>query len=144
MPVPILGIVIRAVAGVLVTVYTIKSGNIPVFHERYNILVYLSGVSSATTDVWNTTALCWFLGMKRSVLNQSSVVNRVIIWAIGRLSAYRDESAADIHHAETGLITSITAVLMVVFVGVKVSSPFSSHILNSGLPCQAPHYGWQP
>jgi hypothetical protein len=80
--VPTAGAIVRMVAAILITAYTMKAGNLPVFREGHSYLVYIATISSAVADLWNTSALCWFL-KSRSTKHSQNVINRIIIWAIG-------------------------------------------------------------
>jgi hypothetical protein len=82
--IPATGAIVRTVAAILVTVYTIKLGYLPAFREDHGYLVYISTISSASADLWNTVALCWFL-RSRSTVHSRNVINRIMIWVIGVL-----------------------------------------------------------
>lgn len=93
--------IVRAGVSISLTVLTVQMGILDKFKEHYKWLVIFTVILSAVTDFWNTGILCYFLRAHNSntgFLRTSQIINKLTMWAI-----------------ETGLFTSIVAILLVAF-----------------------------
>jgi hypothetical protein len=135
----------KTIAAVMVTVFSWRVNTVPMFQAQYSYTVYMLAICSVVTDVWNTTVLCWFLFMHRT-RHSRGLVNRIIIWAIGEGisvgSCYVVRADALCSASETGFLTSLAAILTVIFVCTAEFRIVSSlTIWFSGQQCLTIAYG---
>jgi uncharacterized paraquat-inducible protein A len=78
-------------------------------------IVYIVTISSVFVDVWNMAALCWYL-MSRSTKHSRRAVNQIMVLAVG-MFAVLGSLLHVLIFPESGLVTSVAAVLILIFVG---------------------------
>jgi hypothetical protein len=83
--VPLVAALMKTIGAIMSTVFSVSTGNLPVFQAHFSYTVYVATIASVITDVWNTTVLCWFL-QSRKTDHSSGLVNRIMLWAIGTYS----------------------------------------------------------
>jgi len=113
----------RASLGIMIGVVTLRSKTLTKFIDDYPWLVTTQLVLGAVIDVLNTSSICFYLLRRRSNISMShKLVDRIVIWSI-----------------ETGMVTSVTAVAMMIcaiamphnLVYIGILMPYAKMFSNS-------------
>jgi len=93
------GSLLRLAFGITSCVASIRAKSLSQFSTDWKWLIIGSTIVEMVVDLWNTAGLCYYLAPKRGDFSRTrSLINKIMLWAV-----------------ETGVITCIGAILMLIF-----------------------------